>query len=177
VGFKQVLYSDSSHVHFRSSFMSDDFLVALICLLFSRHFRNDGHPEHVSSTLVCCLLTLSSYCKLSSGIWSYQNPELSCFIKLIDFAPSDHTVKSCFSLEHFVTGAAMMNVSQYYWSSKQRKQMRTNLGRFTFSAANSTFEIKIVHNFLLPIVFCISACDDVANASLYDLVHLARWRN
>jgi len=68
----------------------------------------------------------------------------------------------------------MMNVSQYYWSSKQRKQMRTNLGRFTFSAANSTFEIKIVHNFLLPIVFCISACDDVANASLYDLVHLAR---
>lgn len=37
------------------------------------------------------------------------NPELSCFIKLIDFAPSDHTVKSCFSLEHFVIGAAMMN--------------------------------------------------------------------
>jgi len=48
------------------------------------------------------------------------------------------------------------------------------LGRFTFSAANSTFEIKIVHNFVLSVVFCISACDDVANASVYDLVHLAR---
>jgi hypothetical protein len=40
-------------------------------------------------------------------------------IEFIDFSLFDHKIKLYFSLEHLATGAAMINVSQYYWSSKQ----------------------------------------------------------
>jgi len=145
------MYGDSSHVHFRSSFIGDDFLVALICPLFSRHFIIDGHPEHVSSALVCCPLTLSSYCKLSSGIWSYQNPVM--FYKVKWFCTFWPHSQITFFFGGFCHWSCHDEWAQYYWSSKQWKQMRSNLGRFTFIAANSTFEIKIVHNSLLSSVY------------------------